>query len=66
MVSEGKTINEKIDELKEKVDWFYGEDFDLEKAVGEYGSALALAKEIEQDLENMRNEIKVIDEDFSK
>ena len=61
-----KKINEKIDELNEQVEWFYGEDFKLEDASEKYKSAIKLAREIEADLTNLRNEIKVIEEDFSR
>ena len=61
-----KSISDKISELKEGVDWFYSEDFKLEEASERYKALTVLAKEIEQDLDNLKNEIKVIDEDFSK
>lgn len=61
-----KNLNQKIKDLDKKVEWFYSEDFALEKAVGEYKSALKLAEEIEEDLKNLKNEIEVIDKDFSK
>jgi exonuclease VII small subunit len=61
-----KKINEKIDELNEQVEWFYGEDFKLEDASEKYKSAIKLAREIETDLTNLKNEIKVIEEDFSR
>jgi exodeoxyribonuclease VII small subunit len=61
-----KKINEKISELNDKVEWFYGEDFKLEEASAKYKEATKLAKEIEEDLKNLKNEIKVIEEDFSK
>lgn len=61
-----KPINEKIEELNEKVEWFYGEDFKLDEASEKYKEATKLAKEIESDLDNLKNEIKVIEEDFSK
>lgn len=61
-----KKINEKIDELNEKVEWFYGDDFRLEDASAKYKEATKLAKEIEEDLKSLKNEIKIIEEDFSK
>ena len=61
-----RAINEKISELNEKVEWFYGEDFKLEDAGEKYKEATKLAKEIEKDLESLKNEIKIIEEDFSK
>jgi len=61
-----KNISEKIDELKAGVEWFYSDDFKLEAASDKYKSLTNLAKEIEKDLAELKNEIKVIDEDFSK
>ncbi len=61
-----KTINEKINDLKTGVDWFYSDDFDLSKAAEKFETLTSLAKEIQQDLDNLKNDIKVIEEDFSK
>ena len=66
MVKKDLKISEKINDLEDRVDWFYGEDFKLELAGEKYKEAVKLAKEIEKDLENMKNEIKIIEEDFSK
>lgn len=62
----GKNLNQKIKELDEKVEWFSSDEFELDKAVGEYKKALELAKEIEEDLKNLKNEVEVLDVDFSK
>ena len=61
-----KNISEKIDELKTGVEWFYSDDFKLEDASEKYKALTTLAKEIEGDLNDLKNEIKVIEEDFSK
>lgn len=61
-----KNVSEKIAELKVGVDWFYADEFKLEEASERYKKLTELAKEIEQDLNEMKNEIKVIAEDFSK
>ncbi|MBQ8157347.1 hypothetical protein IJ102_03095 [Candidatus Saccharibacteria bacterium] len=61
-----KTISQKIADLKEGVDWFYSEDFRLEDATEKYKSLRALAQEIEQDLAELKNDIEVVSEDFSK
>ena len=60
-----QTISEKITTLQEGADWFYSEDFKLEEASARYKSLIKLAKEIESDLEKLKNDIEVIDEDFS-
>ena len=61
-----KNLNQKLKDLDKKVEWFYSDDFKLEKAVEKYKEALALSKEIEEDLKNLKNEIEVLSEDFSK
>ncbi len=61
-----KTISDKISELKTGVEWFYSDDFKLEEASEKYKALTTLAKEIESDLDGLKNEIKVIEEDFSK
>jgi len=66
MSEEKKSLNEKIAELDKKVEWFYSDEFKLEEAVENYKRAAGLAKEIEQDLTELKNEIEVLAEDFSK
>ena len=61
-----KNISDKIEDLKTGVEWFYSDDFKLEEASEKYKAMTELAKEIEKDLAELKNEIKVIDEDFSK
>lgn len=61
-----KSLNEKINELDKKVEWFYSDEFKLEEAVENYKDAAKLAKEIEKDLTDLKNEIEVLAEDFSK
>ena len=61
-----KNVSEKIDELKSGVEWFYSDDFKLEEASEKYKALTSLAREIETDLNDLKNEIKVIEEDFSK
>lgn len=65
-MTEAKSINEKITDLNTKVQWFYSDDFSLEHASKNYKEAVTLAKEIETDLDNLKNEIKIIDKDFTK
>ncbi len=61
-----KNVSEKISDLKTGVDWFYSDDFKLEEAGERYKKLTDLAKEIENDLNEMKNEINVIAKDFSK
>ena len=61
-----KKLSEKIKDLEGEVDWFYGEEFRLDEAKDKYKEAVKLSEEIEKDLKNLKNEIEVIEEDFSK
>lgn len=65
-MKENKTLNQKIEELEKSTDWFYSDEFNLDDAVKKYKSAIELAKELEEDLNNLKNEIEVLSEDFSK
>lgn len=60
------SLNQKIEKLDAEVEWFYSDDFKLEEAVNRYKQATKLAKEIEKDLNELKNEIEVLAEDFSK
>ena len=60
------SLNTKIAKLDAEVEWFYSDDFKLEEAVDKYKSAAKLAKEIETDLKELKNEIEVLSEDFSE
>ena len=66
MANAKENISEKLDKLKSGVDWFYSDDFKLDDASAKYRELTDLAKEIEADLNNLKNEIKIIEEDFSK
>lgn len=59
------SLNAKISQLDQKMEWFYGDDFSLDLASEKYREALALTKEIESDLTNLKNQITIIDQDFS-
>ena len=52
--------------LDKKVEWFYSDEFEIEKAVSNYKDALELSSEIEKDLKNLKNEIEILNEDFTK
>ena len=64
-MSAKETINQKIERLNHEIEWFYGEDFSLEKAAENFKKSVALTKEIEADLDNLKNEITILAEDFS-
>lgn len=66
MAEEKMNLNQKIEKLDSEVEWFYSDDFKLEEATEKYKQAVILAKDIEKDLDELKNEIEVLTEDFSK
>lgn len=58
------TVREKIQQLDQLYDWFMGDEFALDRATEHYAEAMQLVKDIEQDLENLKNDIEVIDRKF--
>ena len=60
------SINQRLEQLDQQIEWFYGEDFSLEQAAEKYQAAATAAKEIESDLSEIKNQIEIIDRDFSK
>ncbi|MBQ3410089.1 exodeoxyribonuclease VII small subunit [Candidatus Saccharibacteria bacterium] len=66
MTNTKESINDKISRLNTQVEWFYGDDFALDEAGEKYKAAIELAKEIEKDLDELKNEIEVISKDFTK
>ncbi len=65
-MTEKISLNQKLKELDKQVEWFYSDEFKLEQAVENYKTAVKLAKEIEKDLVELKNEIEILNEDFSK
>ena len=66
MSEEKMSLNQKIESLDKQVEWFYSDEFKLEEATEKYKTAVELAKDVKNDLENLKNEIEVLAEDFSK
>lgn len=65
-MAEKMNISQKIEKLKADMNWFYSEEFKLEEASERYKGLKKLAEEIQKDLSELKNEIQVIAEDFSK
>lgn len=59
------TIESKIAELNQAVEWFYSDDFTLDDAVEKYKSTVSLAKQIQTDLDELKNQVEVL-ADFTK
>ena len=64
MSKNDKTIQEKMNQLRELVAWFEGDEFELEAAIEKYKTAEVLADEIGKDLSELKNEITVLKEKF--
>ena len=65
-MSEKVSLNQKIEKLDSEVEWFYSDEFKLDTAMEKYKDAIKLAREIEKELDELKNEIEVLGEDFSK
>lgn len=59
------SIEAKITQLNQDIEWFYDEDFQLDQALEKYRAATELAQDIEQDLTKLKNSVEVI-ADFTK
>ena len=59
------TLNQKISQLNDQIQWFYSDDFSLDHAEANYQAAITLAKEIETDLKSLKNRIEVLSQDFT-
>lgn len=66
MTKSNLTIQEKIAQLDELVAWFDGDEFSLEAATDVFKKAEALAREIEADLTELKNEVQVVKASFDK
>ena len=60
------SINQRLEQLDQQIEWFYGDEFSLEEASQKYQEVALSAKEIEKSLNEIKNQIEVIDRDFSK
>ncbi len=58
------SISSKIEQLQELTNWFESDEFDLEQALKKYQQAAALAKEVEKELTEMKNQIKIVQNAF--
>ncbi len=66
MTKNNTTVQDKIAELKQLVDWFDGEDFSLEESIEQFKKAEELAKAIESDLKSLKNDITVVKKTFDE
>ena len=64
--SSNLSINQQLEKLDQQIEWFYGENFSLDEATRHYQEAASSAKAIEESLDKIKNQIEIIDHDFSK
>ena len=65
-MKDNKTLSKKIKALEEGTNWFYSEDFNLDEAGQRYEALIKSAKELQGDLDKLKNKIEILNEDFSK
>ncbi len=63
-MTKNRTVQQKMDELRELVSWFDGDDFSLELAKEKFQAAGELAPGIERDLTELENEVTIIKDSF--
>ncbi len=60
------SINEKMVKLDKLLAWFDGDDFEIEVAAAKFVEAKELAIAIERDLEEVKNSITILSEQFDR
>jgi exodeoxyribonuclease VII small subunit len=66
MSKENKSIQEKITELSQLVEWFDSDNFTLETALDTFKKAEVLAETIESDLKALKNDIQIVKQKFDE
>ena len=66
MSGKSKTVEEKMNELREAAAWFESDEFSLTLATDKFKQATKLASEIEDDLKNLENQITVLKQSFEE
>lgn len=60
-----ETIAEKLEKLETLLAWFESEEITVEEALKKYEEALQLSKELEEQLQNAKNQVEVIKKKFA-
>lgn len=58
------TVKENIAALQVLLEWFESDDFSLEASIDKYKEAERLAKQIEGQLSELKNEVNVLQQSF--
>ena len=59
-------LSEKIAKLESYVAWFESDEFEVEQSLDKYREAEILAKQIEKELADIKNEIVVVKKKFDQ
>ena len=62
--SNKKSISQQLKILEESLSWFESDDFKLEEAVKKYEESAKIADELEASLQEVKNKIEIIKQDF--
>jgi len=65
MVKSDKTLRELLDEFEQIVQWFDGDDLDVEATIAKYEQGAKLATEIREKLETEKNKIEIVKRNFA-
>jgi exodeoxyribonuclease VII small subunit len=60
-----RSFNSKMQELEELLDWFESGDVNVEEAIKKYEAAIKLAKELETELQEAKNKVEIIKQNFA-
>lgn len=63
--SQKRSFNQKMQELEELLAWFESGEVGVEEALKKYEAAIKLAKELEKELEEAKNKVEVIKQNFA-
>jgi exodeoxyribonuclease VII small subunit len=66
MSDKNKTIEERMNELREAASWFESEEFSLTQATDKFKAATKLAAGIEKDLKGLENQIVELKQSFEE
>ena len=64
MTKNNRSIAEKTAELNELVAWFDSDEFQLEAALNRFEEARRLSDEITKDLDELKNEVEIVRQNF--
>jgi len=59
-----KTLKQNLADFETIINWFDGENIDVEKAISKYEQGVKLAEVIKKQLESEKNHIKVLNQKF--